>query len=144
MTKKLPFTRIIILATFALMILTQCSKSFNGSSKENNTDLSSKSIPNVLPGSCPYPCNDIRCKGYSHGYCGPTPVNYKQIAISNTNITNIMTSAFSVLNVDFVELSKELGLTDTLKASDIDFVNLTESYDASDSSGKAIVSTPFP
>lgn len=26
--------------------------------------------PNLLPGPCPYPCTDIRCKAYYNGYCG--------------------------------------------------------------------------
>ncbi|HSZ32827.1 MAG TPA: hypothetical protein VK772_05930 [Puia sp.] len=37
--------------------------------------------PDYLPGSCPYPCTDVRCKAYLNGYCGNDTI----AIIKNTN-----------------------------------------------------------
>lgn len=43
-----------------------------------------KVIPNYLPGPCPYPCTDTRCKAYANGYCGPTTTDTIAV-IKNSN-----------------------------------------------------------
>ncbi len=45
-------------------ILTGCAK------HEVLSQDQSQRVPDLLPGSCPYPCTDTRCKAYLNGYCG--------------------------------------------------------------------------
>lgn len=63
--------------------------------------------------------------------------------VQNLNIQNDMITSFQLLNVNFTQLSSQLGLSYTLSANDIDFINLSRSFVTNDDGqGEAIVA-PF-
>jgi hypothetical protein len=69
MTNKTAFRSMLIVCCSLLFTLTKCSKGLD--SDANNPKLTSSAFqPDLLPGSCPYPCTDTRCKAYLNGYCG--------------------------------------------------------------------------
>ncbi len=69
MTNKTAFTSMLIVCCSLLLTLTKCSKGLDSDS--TNAKLKSSVVqPDLLPGSCPYPCTDTRCKAYLNGYCG--------------------------------------------------------------------------
>ena len=59
-----------IVVVTLLIAYTQCSKGLNGKQIEPDRTTTTNVIPNLLPGKCPYPCTDTRCKAYANGYCG--------------------------------------------------------------------------
>lgn len=141
MKKISHFTSLVLSVSFITFF--GCSKSLAPTTGHpaSSTTMTESVSPNLLPGQCPYPCTDIRCKGYSSGYCAK-PVDLITLGDSTQTVTTLMTNAFdSLTNVNFAELSSDLGLSGTLNASDIDLSGAIETYDANanDTTGKAIV-----
>jgi hypothetical protein len=56
---------------FILVFLTQCQKASSPAPVTEKNSL--PKISEKLPGTCPYPCTDLRCQAYSSGYCGTPP-----------------------------------------------------------------------
>jgi hypothetical protein len=82
MRKQMTFLGHIILGCTILFTLTQCSKELNANA--SNLKLTTSVHPDLLPGSCPYPCTDIRCKGYENGYCGTGTSTDTVAVVKNT------------------------------------------------------------
>ncbi len=72
MKKNLLSRSIPLLLVIVPFLLTQCTKPPNGSQDETGANIH-KAPFNILPGTCPYDCHDIRCKQYDKGYCGDGP-----------------------------------------------------------------------
>ncbi|HEY6914611.1 MAG TPA: hypothetical protein VI413_08045 [Paludibacter sp.] len=62
--------------------------------------------------------------------------------VSDPSVTSILSNAFDSLNVDMTKLSTALGLSSTLRKSDINFTNLQLSY-ANDSDTARAISASF-
>lgn len=65
-------------------------------------------------------------------------------AVTDPTVKTAMVNSFnSLTNVDFVKLSSSLGLSYTLSSNDIDFQNLTMSYDANSPDTTKAINAPF-
>lgn len=81
---------------------------------------------------------------YSASIGCPSPTPQVSItAIQDPNISTIMSNSFQSLQVNLPELSTELGLSSTLSANDIDFVNLYKSYPSNSYDTGYAITAPF-
>lgn len=123
------------------LFISSCAKQDLLTKPSNPKLASEKAVkPYYYPGTCPYPCADLRCKGYIN-YCGATPVSLQTQVVTDVNVKNTMISTFQNLaanGVNLAELSRELGLPYTIQYNDIDFVNIVMTSDANNPGGKAI------
>jgi hypothetical protein len=145
MKRKIYFSGIAMVSLAAILILTQCAKSFNGSTAGTILPPGPglPPPPPTTPPTCPFDCHDSRCKMYIN-YCGLTlPVNYQMVSLSSAAVTGTMTRAFEAQNINWAVLSAAAGLPATIQESDIDFQNLYKSYDANDLSGAQAYTAPF-
>lgn len=118
------------------------SKNIPETSEETIATKKPSPSPNIYEGPCPYECDDNRCRNYED-YCGEETPVVSITSIQSEAITNQMITSFQSLQVNFSQLSSELGLSYTLSANDIDFQNLSRSYITNDDGvGEAIVA-PF-
>jgi hypothetical protein len=122
----------VCLFALILFLLQGCSKELAPAISTNNENT--KAVdgvgPLILAGQCPYPCTNVICKGYSSGYCGINVALVLQGDSSSSNKT-FMTNLFnSLTNVNFAELSSEMGLSQSITANSIDFGGAVLTYDA--------------
>jgi hypothetical protein len=126
-----------LLAAIFSFVLFSCSKQLTPSNSNGLSKTSDAVTPDLLPGPCPYPCTDTRCKAYLNGYCGgtsDTSIDMSNQADSNATTQGILTGAYNELStsVNFSELSTEMGVTVT--ASAIDFSGGLLAYDINNQS----------
>jgi hypothetical protein len=143
MKKKFSFVITILLSASFLLFLTQCAKNVSDPQKEDVITKNSVK-PLLQQGPCPYDCHDIRCEGYSNGYCGP--LNPQQAVYTSNPVTNqavkdSLKTYFLNLSstVNFATLSTQMGLPHTLTVDSLDFVNVTINFDANNNICSAIV-----
>jgi hypothetical protein len=133
---------LVLCACCFSLFFSSCSKQMTPDESQEMTKIESTANPNLLPGKCPYPCTDTRCKAYLNGYCGTPPpppppdttIALVQSADSNATTANILSSAFNSLavSVDFTELGSVMGTT--INASAIDFNGGLLAYDRNNQS----------
>lgn len=76
------------------LFISSCAKQDLLTKPSNPKLASEKAVkPYYYPGTCPYPCADLRCKGYIN-YCGATPVSLQTQVVTDVNVKNTMISTF--------------------------------------------------